>query len=170
MLIHEDGKSNIICDSCFDRKEWIKNNDINIVLMNPPFNGQGMPDKQMVSKKNVDSTKGFYFVYEIANYVNKGMLATILPLQCAIGSDKVISKMKKDMLAKHTIKAVFSLPDDIFYPGASVNTCIMLFELGVPHDSTKKLFSDTIKMMDSLKRKTKVGLKNILEKKQKIFD
>lgn len=155
MLIHEDGKSNIVCDSCFDRKEWIKNNDINIVLMNPPFNGQGMPDKQMVSKKNVDSTKGFYFVYEIANYVNKGMLATILPLQCAIGSDKVISKMKKDMMAKHTLKAVFSLPDDIFYPGASVNTCIMLFELGVPHDSTKKTFFGYYKNDGFSKKKNK---------------
>lgn len=38
MLIHGDGNSNIIPDSMFNRADWIKHANINVVLMNPPYN------------------------------------------------------------------------------------------------------------------------------------
>ncbi|MBS9774215.1 MAG: N-6 DNA methylase [Tenacibaculum sp.] len=37
MLIHGDGNSNVIQDSLFNKGKWIENNDINVVLMNPPY-------------------------------------------------------------------------------------------------------------------------------------
>lgn len=113
MMIHEDGKSNVIQASCFDQTEWIKNNNINTVLMNPPFNGLKMPRDCPKTKKGADATKGLYFVKYVADVVNQGMLATILPLQCAIGSDAKIAHYKKMMLQNHTLKAVFSLPNEI---------------------------------------------------------
>lgn len=156
MLIHEDGKTNVICASCFDCKEWIKEKDINIVLMNPPFNSQKMPnDCPIVKSSKMDATKGLYFVDFIANTVGKGMLATILPLQCAIGSDKEIAKYKEKILKYHTLKAVFSLPDEVFHPGASVNTCIMLFKLGVPHNKDKSTFFGYFKEDGFVKKKNK---------------
>lgn len=65
--------------------------------MNPPFNGQNMPnDCPIKSKTKVDSTKGLYFVYKIAESLKNGaILATILPLQCAIGTDKNVALYKK---------------------------------------------------------------------------
>lgn len=73
--------------------------DINVVLMNPPFNAQKMPEDCPVNKKkNMDSTKGFYFVKYVADLVNRGTLATILPLSCAIGSDNSIAEYKQKML------------------------------------------------------------------------
>ncbi len=156
MLIHEDGKTNVINASCFDQKEWIKNNDINIVLMNPPFNGQNMPkDCPKVAKKSTDATKGFYFVKFVADVINKGLLATILPLQCAIGTDSEIAKYKKEMLKNHTLKAVFSMNDEIFHPGASVNVCIMLFQLGVPHNSERPTFFGYYKDDGFIKKKNR---------------
>ncbi|MBU4690912.1 HsdM family class I SAM-dependent methyltransferase [Mycoplasma zalophi] len=156
MLIHQDGKTNVVWDSCFDRREWIKSKDINVVLMNPPFNGQKMPkDCPVNSKKDMDATKGFYFVEYVASVVGKGKLATILPLQCAIGTDKAVAAYKKKMLKNHTLKAVFSMNDEIFHPGASVNACIMLFELGISHDSTKPTFFGYFKDDGFIKRKNK---------------
>ena len=38
MLIHGDGNSNVVKDSMFNRKELIQDKNINIVLMNPPYN------------------------------------------------------------------------------------------------------------------------------------
>lgn len=38
MLIHGDGNSNVVQDSMFNRGKWIEDNNINIVLMNPPYN------------------------------------------------------------------------------------------------------------------------------------
>lgn len=124
--------------------------------MNPPFNGQQMPSNCPINKKKVDLTKGLYFVNYIANAVNKGVLATILPLQCAIGNaNKDIYKYKKELMKNHTLKAVFSMNDDIFHPGASVNVCIMLFELGVPHNQNKPTFFGYFKDDGFVKRKNK---------------
>lgn len=156
MLIHKDGKSNIVCASCFDEEEWIRKNNINAILMNPPFNGQKLPDKNLENSKGMDKTKGFYFVHWVANVVNKGYLCTILPVACAIGSDKEIMQYKRKMLEHHTLKAVFSLPDDIFYPGANASACIMLFELGVPHDKEIPVFFGYYKD-DGFEKKKNLG-------------
>lgn len=173
MLIHEDGKSNIVLGSCFDKSKWIKDNDINVILMNPPYNGKNMPSDCPVKNNTLeDGTQGLYFVKYVADIVNKGKLATILPLSCAIGTsftktESPIRKYKRKMLKNHTLKAVFSLPDDIFYPGASVNTCIMLFELGIPHDPNKPTFFGYYKNDGFIKRKNKGRVEKTSWKKTK---
>ena len=162
MLIHEDGKTNVICDDCFANKEWIQSKNINAILMNPPFNGQRMPkDCPINKKKDMDATKGFYFVKWVADVVNKGTLATILPLSCAIGSDASIETFKTNMLKKHTLKAVFSLPNDVFHPGAAVNVCVMLFELGIPHNPERPTFFGYYKDDGFVKKKNKGRVEKI---------
>ncbi|SJZ63113.1 HsdM family class I SAM-dependent methyltransferase [Mycoplasmopsis verecunda] len=144
MLIHGDGNSNIYQKNCFDVSddEW-KKWDINVVLMNPPYNAQKKHSypiyaKTWDSNKKQDPSKGFHFVEFIASKVNKGIMAVLLPTACAIGGkNKDILKYKKKMLENHTLKAVFSLPQEIFYPGASASACCMVFELGKPHKSRK---------------------------------
>ena len=59
------------------------------------------------------------------------------------------------MLENHTLKVVFSLPDDVFYPGAAVNVCVMLFELGVCHNSNEDTFFGYYKNDGFVKRKNK---------------
>ena len=41
--------------------------------------------------------------------------------------------MKNELLKDHTLDAVFTLPDEIFYPGASASACCMVFNLGRKH-------------------------------------
>jgi len=60
-------------------------------------------------------------------------LAVLLPLACAIGTGKQITNEKRLILENNTLEAVFSLPAEMFYPGASVCACCMLFTLGQPH-------------------------------------
>lgn len=67
MLIHGDGNSNVIQASMFERGEWIKDKNINIVLMNPPYNAtRKFCDPEYVktwgSSKKEDPFKGFHFV------------------------------------------------------------------------------------------------------------
>ena len=156
MLIHEDGKSNVVFDSLFNKENWLKEKKIDVVLMNPPFNGKKMPQGCPITKNGSDATKGLYFVERTAEAVSRGMLATILPLQCAIGSDSKVLEYKRKMLSKHTLKAVFTLPDDVFHPGANVNSCIMLFELGIPHDSSKNTYFGYYKN-DGFQKKKNLG-------------
>lgn len=153
MLLHNDTQSHLFNDSCFELKEIIKQAGINTILMNPPFNATSLPDKTYIGKSG-DATKGFYFVKYVADLVNTGYLYTVLPYGAAIGSDKKIVKIKEEMLKNHTLEAVFSLPNDTFYPGTSVASCIMVFKLGTPHASSKiKTFFGYYKDDGFIKRK-----------------
>ena len=167
MLIHSDGNSNIILESCFGSSEkgkrspekmrdWIVNTaNPDIILMNPPYNAKPktIPDAYKVNWTNSaingkdDPTKGMVFVHYLSDLL-KGKneeleaagkkrktvkLAVLLPLACAIGTGGYIKGEKEALLKDNTLEAVFSLPSDMFYPGASVNACCMLFTLGQPH-------------------------------------
>lgn len=142
MLIHGDGNSNVINRNCFTVKDWIEKANIDIVLMNPPYNAQRVlcnPDcvKNWDDKQKEDPTKGFHFVEYIADIVRKGKLLALLPMSCAIGSKGEIKACKHRMLEKHHLDAVFSLPSDVFHPGASTCACCMVFELGVRHNNAR---------------------------------
>lgn len=137
MLIHGDGNSNIVLGSCFDEHLFEKAN-INVVLMNPPYNGQRKhcnPEyvKEWGKDTKIDPSKGFHYVYYIASKVKNGKLAVLLPMQCAIGNSEDVKRFKRKMLEEHTLDAVFSFPNEMFYPGASAIACCMVFNLGVRH-------------------------------------
>ena len=138
MLIHGDGNSNVVMKSCFDLEQWIKDAQIDRVLMNPPYNAQKpfcQPSyvKQWKKDCKEDPSKGLHYLYYIAQTVGKGKLAVLLPMQCAIGDKGDIKKFKELMMQHHRLDAVFSLPTEMFYPGASVVACCMIWELGVRH-------------------------------------
>jgi type I restriction-modification system DNA methylase subunit len=168
MLIHGDGNSNVMFFSptgCFGLRDWIQQSNIDVVLMNPPYNAipSNIPafitdsnGRQIYQVHNVsrdwnngksDPTKGFCFVNYIADCVGKDKdgnirtgkkLLCLLPLSCAIGSDRIIRQEKHRILENNTLEAVFSLPAEMFYPGASVNACCMFFTLGKPHFTTQE--------------------------------
>lgn len=181
MLIHGDGNSNIKFGSCFDCKSFIKTADPDIVLMNPPYNAKpiGIPEKY---KKNwgkakdgkEDPTKGLVFIHYLSDVIaeiNKERenndeqrktvkLAVLLPVSAAIGTSKIIENEKIEMLKNNTLEAVFTLPNEIFYPGASVSACLMLFTLGKPHkkadDTVNETFFGYCKE-DGFKKKKNLG-------------
>ena len=143
MLIHSDGNSNIRQGSCFALADWIKEAKPSVILMNPPYNGQRIHLPQTyvstwAKDKKEDPSKGLYFVKFIADTLNsinhQAKLAVLLPVACAIGTSGEISKLKKEILVENTLDAVFTLPNEIFYPGASASACCMVFKIGTKHD------------------------------------
>lgn len=167
MLIHGDGNSNIERGSCFDLKEWIKKANPDVILMNPPYNAQKkhLPDyytNTWSADKKEDPTKGLYFVKYIADIINElgkqAKLAVLLPVSCAIGSSSEIEDIKKELLKNNTLDAVFTLPNEVFYPGASASACCMVFKLGAKHTdtSTPKTFFGYYKE-DGFRKKKNLG-------------
>lgn len=150
MLIHGDGNSNVVKDSMFNRGDWIRNKNIDIVLMNPPYNAtKNQCDPTYVrkwnsKKKASDPSKGFHYVEWVARQIStnaKGgdvpthcRMAVLLPMQCAIGNSTAVKDFKKKMLSRYTLDAVFSLPTEVFYPGASAVACCMIFDLSQKHE------------------------------------
>lgn len=142
MLIHSDGNSNIRQGSCFALADWIKEAKPNVILMNPPYNGQRihLPKSYVdtwARDKKEDPSKGLYFVKYIADTLNsinhQAKLAVLLPVACAIGTSGEIARLKREILEENTLDAVFTLPSEIFYPGASASACCMVFKIGIKH-------------------------------------
>ena len=85
-----------------------------------------------------DPTKGLCFVEYMSDClrganITNAKLAVLLPLQCAIADRGIMLKAKENILKYNTLEAVFTLPPEMFYPGASANACCMLFTMGMPH-------------------------------------
>ena len=152
MLIHGDGNSNIKKASLFDSEEFIREADPDIILMNPPYNAKpiNIPTAYKTGWKSdakEDPTKGMVFLKFISDTIKKMnkertasgkpikevKISILLPVSAAIGTSNLISDMKAELLEDNTLDAVFTLPNEIFYPGASASACCMVFTLGKPH-------------------------------------
>lgn len=181
MLIHGDGNSNIKFGSCFDCKAFIKQADPDIILMNPPYNAKpiGIPEKYKsdwgkAKDGKEDPTKGFVFIHYLSDVIAEmneererdGLshktvkMAVLLPVAAAIGTSKIVESEKKFILENNTLEAVFSLPNEIFYPGASVSACCMVFTLGKPHVNPDETVNETFfgyYKEDGFKKKKNLG-------------
>ena len=142
MIIRQDGKSNIYKGDCFnaDIVNEIKKININIGLINPPYS---QTDKCELE-----------FVEQLLDVITvSGIAVVVVPMSCAIGTR--FKDVRERLFKKHTLKAVFSMPDDIFYP-TGTNTCVMVWEAHISHDSRNETFFGYCKNDGFVKRK-KVG-------------
>jgi len=182
MLIHGDGNSNIKFASCFDCEDFIIDAAPDIILMNPPYNAKPkeIPDRYKKDWGNAkngkeDPTKGMVFIHFLSEVIEKMneqreknnlprktvKLAVLLPVSTAIGSKSQIIKDEKTYMLEHnTLDAVFTLPDDVFHPGASVSACCMVFTLGKPHKLPDGTVNETFFgyfKKDGFKKKKNLG-------------
>ncbi|HMN00781.1 MAG TPA: N-6 DNA methylase [Anaerolineales bacterium] len=124
MILRGDGKANLYQGSCFDNAitKAIKEHQCNIGMLNPPYS-QGDEDlHELVFVKHL-----------LDNLKDKGIGIAVVPMSCAISP----SQWKEKILREHTLEAVMSLPDDLFYPVGTV-TCIMVFTAHVPHSESNR--------------------------------
>lgn len=165
MIIRKDGKSHIIHGDCFDKKivsklinmkdENGKNISFNKALLNPPYSQKDHCELE--------------FVEQALNLLNQGgELAVVCPMSCAIGTK--FKDVRKRLFDKHTLKAVFSMPSEIFDGnGASTNVCVMLWEAKKPHNSKVSTFFGYYKDDGFVKRK-KLGRIDAYNRWQAIKD
>ncbi len=179
MLIHGDGNSNIKKANLFDSEAFLRQADPDIILMNPPYNAKPItiPERYKVGWKadaKEDPTKGLVFLKFISDVIKRMnqeridagqpvkevKTAILLPVSAAIGTSSYISDMKAALLEDNSLEAVFTLPNEIFYPGASANACCMIFTLGRPHmnpdGTTNRTFFGYFKE-DGHKKKKNLG-------------
>ncbi len=139
MIIRKDGKSNIYNTDCFkpDITNTLKNKHLTIGLMNPPY-----------SQKDISELE---FVEHLLNILEpNGKACVVVPMSCAIGTKH--GEVRERLFANHTLKAVFSMPDDIFYP-TGTNVCVMLWEAHAPHNKNVPTFFGYCKDDGFVKRK-----------------
>lgn len=128
MIVRGDGKSNIRFGDCFkpDIIKWLKDKQINVGLINPPYSQKDYCELEFVENMLDVLTVG-------------GIGVVVVPMSCAIGTK--FKDVRERLFKKHTLKAVFSMPDDIFYANnASTNVCVMVWQAHKSHDTTKQTF------------------------------
>lgn len=129
MRFRGDGKSNIYNGDCFHyAKSIADNHKPTIAFLNPPY--------------DVGTAGQMRFVEHALSVLDKkanGRVVAIVQMSCATKNDKDLKAVKASILAKHHLKAVISMPDDLFYP-VGVVTCIMVFEANKPNKGRKTWF------------------------------
>lgn len=129
MRFRGDGKSNIYNGDCFNYEYAIKDNHKpTVAFLNPPY--------------DVGNARQMEFIEHALNTIDEkayGRVVAIVQMSCAIKNDKDLKEVKKRMLLKHHLKAVLSMPIDLFYP-VGVVTVIMVWEANTPNKGKKTWF------------------------------
>ena len=129
MRFRGDGKSSLYNGSCFNNAQIIaENHKPTVAFLNPPY--------------DVGNARQMEFVEHALRVLDEkanGRVVAIVQFSCAIKDEKDLKSVKKRILEKHHLKAVLSMPDDLFYP-VGVVTCIMIFEANKPNKGRKTWF------------------------------
>jgi type I restriction-modification system DNA methylase subunit len=129
MRFRGDGKSNIYNGSCFNNAKSIATtHKPTISFLNPPY--------------DVGTAGQMEFIEHSLNVLDKkanGRIVAIVQMSCATKKDTDLKTVKERILTKHHLKAVISMPDNLFYP-VGVVTCIMVFEANRPNKGLKTWF------------------------------
>ena len=136
MILHDDGKANIDQGDCFSsgmktqKREGVKLP--NVGLLNPPYK-----NKRMSTDK-----EELMFILNNMEYLDPhtdSRCIAIVPITCATNPSGVIGELKRQLLSKHTLEAVMSMPIELFHNSrTTVVTCIMVFTAHRPHPPHKK--------------------------------
>lgn len=123
MMMRGDGKSNIYLGDSLSQsmKEVVKEHKPNVGFLNPPYS------------TNVSELE---FIYSNLDCLEKnGICVAIVPINCVLDQSGREYEWKKKLLDRHTLDAVFSMPDELFNPAASVVPAIVVFKAHIPHPS-----------------------------------
>jgi type I restriction enzyme M protein len=156
MYIHQDGKTNIINGSCFDEDviNEVKAKKPTVGFLNPPYKGN--------KKNDVDELE--FILNNLECLVDGGICVAIVPMERALATSGKTLELKKRLLAKHTLEAVLSMPDDLFSSSkASSVTCVMIFKAHKSHDSSVETYFGYYKN-DGFEKRKHLGRINVFGK------
>jgi len=124
MILRGDGKANLYQGSCFDKdiSNSVKSHKCDVAFLNPPYS------------QGTDELHELKFVQHALELVEPNSICiAIVPMSCAISRHP----LRAELMRRHQLEAVMSMPDDLFYPVGTV-TCIMVWRSQVPHAEANK--------------------------------
>lgn len=106
------------------------NSKYTLVLANPPF--KGSIDSERTSKDLLDVTKTkktelLFLALFLRILRIGGRAASIVPDGVLFGSSNAHKSIRKEIIEKHKLEAIISMPSGVFKPYAGVSTAIMIF-------------------------------------------
>ena len=147
MIVHRDGRTNILRDDCFNvaAEEIREKFHPTVGLLNPPYKNKG---------KGIEELE---FVLNNLSMLEKGgRCVAIMPISCVNDVSGKSYLLKQKIIQEHTLEAVLSLPEELFY-NSNVNTvtCAVVLTAHVPHPANKKTWFGYCRNDGFIKRKNK---------------
>ena len=106
------------------------NSKYTLVLANPPFKGSIDSERTSKDLLNVTKTKKTELLF-LALFLRilrtGGRAASIVPDGVLFGSSNAHKAIRKEIIEKHKLEAVITMPSGVFKPYAGVSTAIMIF-------------------------------------------
>lgn len=118
MILRGDGKANLHQGSCFDPgiAAALKAHQCDVGMLNPPYS------------QGDDALHELVFVRQMLDCLRPGGVGiAIVPMSCAVAPHPD----REELMRHHTLEAVMSVPDELFYP-VGIVTCIMIWTAGTP--------------------------------------
>jgi len=117
--------------------EWKENNQVDIVLSNPPFGGQEEDgtEKNFPEEFQTKETADLFLALIIKILKKNGRAAVVLPDNSLFG-EGVKTRIKEELLTKCNLHTIVRLPNGVFNPYTGIKTNLLFFEKGKPTKET----------------------------------
>ena len=148
MHVHQDGKSNIEPGDCFNEEivRKMRKRKPTVGLLNPPYKADKKQDTEELS----------FVLNNLDCLVQGGRCVALVPMQCALSTQRAVVEQKERLMRKHTLEAVLSLPNELFFnSNVGVVSCAMVFTAHRAHPQSKEVFLGYFK--DDGFEKRKIG-------------
>ena len=134
MLIHDVDDPKIYHDNSLARKtsDYSKNENFDIILMNPPYGGTEKPDIQSnfpVEFRSSETADLFLYLMMI-RLKPTGRAALILPNSILEATTGVKRTLKEKLFRDFNVHTIIRLPNDVFAPYTNIQTNLIFFEKG----------------------------------------
>lgn len=110
---------------------WKTNNQVNIVLSNPPFGGQEEDgiEKNFPEEFRTKETADLFLALIIKMLKKNGRAAVVLPDGSLFG-EGVKTRIKEELLTTCNLHTIIRLPNGVFNPYTGIKTNLLFFEKG----------------------------------------
>jgi len=105
-------------------------NKFSLILANPPFKGSldaDMISPDLLKVTSTTKTELLFIALFIRMLKVGGRAAVIVPEGVLFGSSKAHVSIRKELVEKHDLQAVISMPSGVFKPYAGVSTAVLIF-------------------------------------------
>lgn len=140
MLIHDVDDPKIYHDNSLTKKtsDYTKNDQFDIILMNPPYGGTEKPDIQSNFPADYRSseTADLFLYLMMVRLKATGRAAVVLPNSILEATAGVKRTLKEKLFKDFNVHTIVRLPNDVFAPYTNIQTNLIFFEKGSPTKET----------------------------------
>lgn len=129
LILHGIEKPNLMRVNALSDDNPIKE-EFSLILANPPFNGSLDNDqvsKNILSVTKTRDTEVLFITLMLRMLKTGGRCAVIVPQGLVFKTNKVYKIIRKELVDRHHLQAVISMPSGVFKPYAGVSTSVLIF-------------------------------------------